>query len=82
MWEWIRYRALILAVLPFVIGIPLWFLSENAGGWDRLGFFLALILSMPVLTDPVPAPIEDQNANAPLPPTMRTAVTAAIFLLR
>ncbi|MDN4610883.1 hypothetical protein [Arthrobacter burdickii] len=49
MWEWIRYRAFILAVLPFVVGISLWFLSENAGGWDGLGFFLALIFSMPVL---------------------------------
>jgi uncharacterized membrane protein SpoIIM required for sporulation len=49
MWEWIRYRALILAVLPFVVGVSLWFLSENAGGWDGLGYFLALILSMPVL---------------------------------
>lgn len=49
MWEWIRYRALILAVVPFVIGGSLWFLSENAGGWDKLGFFIVLILSMPVL---------------------------------
>ncbi len=49
MWEWIRYRALILAVLPFLIGVSLWFLSENAGGWDGLGFLLVLILSMPVL---------------------------------
>ena len=49
MWEWIRYRALILAVAPFVIAGSLWFLSENAGGWDQLGFFLLLILSMPVL---------------------------------
>jgi 1,4-dihydroxy-2-naphthoate octaprenyltransferase len=49
MWEWIRYRALILAVVPFAIGGSLWFLSENAGGWDELRFFLLLILSMPVL---------------------------------
>jgi hypothetical protein len=36
-------------VLPFVVGNSLWLLSENAGGWDGLGFFLALIFSMPVL---------------------------------
>lgn len=49
MWEWIRYRALILAVVPFVVGGSLWFLFENAGGWDKLGFLMVLILSMPLL---------------------------------
>lgn len=49
MWEWIRYRALILAVLPFVIGGSLWLLSVTAAGWDRLGFTIILILSMPLL---------------------------------
>jgi 1,4-dihydroxy-2-naphthoate octaprenyltransferase len=49
MWEWIRYRALILAAMPFVVGCSLWFLSENAGGWDKLGFLIVLILSMPFL---------------------------------
>lgn len=49
MWEWIRYRALILALVPIVLAGSLWFLSENAGGWDELGFLLLLILSMPAL---------------------------------
>ena len=49
MWEWIRYRALILAVLPFIIGGSLWFLSENVGGWDQVGFLALLILSIPIL---------------------------------
>jgi len=49
MWEWIRYRALILAVLPFVIGGSLWYLSMNARGWGEVRFLIVLILSMPVL---------------------------------
>ncbi|WP_133159083.1 hypothetical protein [Arthrobacter glacialis] len=49
MWDWIRCRALILAVVPFVIAGSLWFLSQKAGGWYEPGFFLILILSRPVL---------------------------------
>lgn len=49
MWEWIRYRALVLAVLPFIVGTFLWFLYENGGGWDKLRFFIVLVLSMPLL---------------------------------
>ncbi|WP_026555423.1 hypothetical protein [Arthrobacter sp. 35W] len=49
MWEWIRYRSLILAGVPFGIGGTLWFLSQTAGGWDELKYFLLLIFSMPVL---------------------------------
>lgn len=49
MWEWIRYRALILAVLPFVLAGSLWLLSATAAGWDRLSFTIIFILSMPFL---------------------------------
>lgn len=49
MGEWVGYRALLLAVLPFVIGGSLWFLSTNAGGWDELVFLLLLIISIPAL---------------------------------
>ncbi|MBT2537473.1 hypothetical protein [Arthrobacter sp. ISL-69] len=49
MWEWIRYRALILAAVPFVLAGSLWLLFENAGGWDKLGFLFMLIVAMPLL---------------------------------
>ncbi len=49
MWEWIRYRALILAAVPFVLAGSLWLLFENAGGWDKLGFLFILIVAMALL---------------------------------
>jgi len=50
MWGWIRYRAVILAVVPFIVAGSLWYLSRNAAGWDGVGFLLLFIVSIPVLT--------------------------------
>ena len=82
MWEWIRYRALILAGVPFVIGGSLWFLYENAGGWDKLGFLIVLIVSMPVLAATAAFSVMFAfRKNDDLRKLKRTSKVASIFSL-
>ena len=46
-----RYKALILAVLPFLIAGTLLLLMNTASseGWDKLGYLLLLLYSFPIL---------------------------------
>lgn len=45
----VRFRALILAVLPFLIEGALWLRVENAKGFDGVGYLLIAIAIAPIL---------------------------------
>lgn len=45
----VRFRALIFALLPFIIEGIMWFRVENAEGFDGLGDFLIALAIAPIL---------------------------------
>lgn len=44
-----RYKALLLAVLPFLLAGWLFLLVQTAEGWDSIGYLILLIVGFPVL---------------------------------
>jgi hypothetical protein len=44
-----RYKALLLAVLPFLLAGWLFLLVQTAAGWDSIGYLILLIVGFPVL---------------------------------
>jgi hypothetical protein len=45
----VRFRALIIAVLPFIIAGIFWFLIETARGFEGVGYLLLAIAVAPIL---------------------------------
>lgn len=44
-----RYKALVLAILPFLIAGMLLLLMQTATGWDSIGYLVLLIVGFPIL---------------------------------
>lgn len=45
----VRYKALVLALTPFLVAGSLWLLMNNDESWGKIGYLLLLIASMPIL---------------------------------